>query len=276
MENIAIDMPSEIQDVRLILKIDNKQPIELMDLTRSLVALASQFDKHVSKNGDSKENREAKLYVKEIRTGSVIVELIELATVGLIPFAENVNTILDFAVYLKKATGYFLDKSADKPELVPSDYKELSAIINPIARDNGSQLNLSTTVNGNVELHLHLNSIESNAIQNNLKRELEILKLPETVENIYERVIMTWWQARSDIKSKIGNKGVVEEISEKPMNIVFESDELQAEMLHSDINPFKSAFVVDLRIQNIQGIPRVYKILKLHEYFELDDTSNPE
>lgn len=83
-----------MKDIRLIIEINNKQPLELLDLTKSLVALASQFNSYVSKNGDSKENREAKLYVKEIRSGSVILELIELATIGVIPFLENVNTVI--------------------------------------------------------------------------------------------------------------------------------------------------------------------------------------
>lgn len=55
------------------------------------------------------------------------------------------------------------------------------------------------------------------------------------------------------------------------MNVIFETDEIKNQMLHSDINPFNTAFVVDLKIQNIKGIPRVYRILKLHEYFEIDD-----
>ena len=91
-----------MKDIRLIIEINNKQPLELLDLTKSLVALASQFNSYVSKNGDSKENREAKLYVKEIRSGSVILELIELATIGVIPFLENVNTVIGFADYISK------------------------------------------------------------------------------------------------------------------------------------------------------------------------------
>jgi hypothetical protein len=264
-------MTAEIQDTRLIIKIENKQPIELLDLTKSLVSLAAQFDKFVSKHGDTKENREAKLYVKEIKTGSVIVELIELATVGVIPFAENTNTILDFAVYLKKAITYYLKNEGEKPELSVSDCKDFNAILAPTAKDNGSQLNVSTTINGNVQLHLHLNSLDANSMQELLKKEIEASKTPDTMHDIKEREILIWYQARNDPKSLVGNKAIVENISEKPMNVIFETDEIKNQMLHSDINPFNTAFVVDLKIQNIKGIPRVYRILKLHEYFEIDD-----
>ena len=260
------------QDIRLVIKIENKNPIELIDLTKSLVSLATQFDSYVVKNADCKQNREAKLYIKEIKSGSVILELIELATIGIIPFIENTNTIIGFAEFCKKTLNYFLKKEGEKPELSPSDYKEFSSILTPVAKDNGSQFNLSTTVNGNVELHLHLNSTETNAIQNIIKEEIEQLKIPEQLNEIQPSVLMTWYQARNDTKSKIGNKGVIEEISKKPLNITFESDEIKETMLHSDINPFNTAYVVDVKIQTIQDKPAAYKVVKMHEYFDINET----
>lgn len=266
-------MPSDIQDVRLVVTIENKRPIELIDLTRSLVALSVQFDRFVTKHGDSKENREAKLYVKEIRSGSVVVELIELATVGMIPFAENVNTIVDFAKYLKVGAQYLLGNiEGNNSPLALPDYRDFSALVNPVAKDNGAQLNVSAQVNGDVHLHFNLSSIESNAMQNAVKREIEKLRVPELDNDTYERVLLMLWQARGDVKSNAGNKAVIEEISEKPMNILFDSEELKSEMLRGDINPFNRAFVVDVKIQKIQGVPRVYKILRMHEYFDLDNT----
>jgi len=259
------------QDIRLVIKIENKNPIELLDLTKSLVSLASQFDSYVVKNADSKENKEAKLYIKEIKSGSVILELIEYATIGIIPFIENTNTIIEFAEFCKKTLTYFLKNEGEKPYLSPTDYKEFSSILTPVAKDNGSQFNLSTTVNGNVFLHVHLNSTESNAIQNIIKKEIEQLKIPEQLNEVQTSVLMTWYQARNDLKCKIGNKGVIEEISNKPLNITFENDEIKETMLHSDINPFKTAYVVDVKIQTIQEKPAAYKVVKMHEYFDIND-----
>ncbi len=157
---------TEYQDIRLIIKIENTKPIELFDLTKSLVSIATQFETYVEKNADSKEGREAKLYVKEIKSGSVIFELIELASICVLPFIENVNTIFGFAEYFKKTINFFLHNEGKKPDLSPTDYRELSTILTPVAKDNGSQFNLSTTINGNVELHINLNSTETNALQN--------------------------------------------------------------------------------------------------------------
>ncbi|MBS0647315.1 MAG: hypothetical protein JSR97_12115 [Verrucomicrobia bacterium] len=261
---------SEQKDIRLVIEIKNKQPLELLDLTKSLVSLASQFNSYASKNGDSKENREAKLYVKEIRSGSIILELIEMATIGVIPFLENVNTIVGFADYTKKAFNYFLGKSDNKPDLTPTDYKELSQIVNPVANDNGSQINMSTTINGNVELHVHLDSLEANAIQNRFEKELKSLKIPEMSDDTKTKVLLTWFQARNDMKSNVGNKGTIEDLSAKPMNIVIDDDAIKDEMLHKE-NPFTTVFVVDVKLQHVNGKVVAYKVVKLHGSFDVEN-----
>lgn len=263
-------MSEEVKDIRLIIEIQNKQPLELLDLTKSFVSLASQFNNYVGKHGDSKEDREAKLYVKEIRSGSVILELIELATIGVLPFLENVNTVVGFADYLKTAYNFFIGKSEVKPDLEVSDYKELSQIINPVANDNGSQINISTTVNGNVELHVHLSSLETNAIQNVFQKELKQLKVPEVADETETSVLLTWYQARNDMKSSVGNKGTIESLSKKPMNITFDDDTLKDKMLHGE-NPFTTVFVVDVKLQNVGGKLVAYKVVKLHESFEIEN-----
>src|SRR5258706_10023777 len=122
-------------DIRLIVEIKNGSPIELLDLTKSLVCLSSQFNSYAAAYGDSKENREAKLYIKEIKTGSVILDLVEFATVGAIPFVENVSTIVGFAEHIKKIADFFLKNKGEKPNLNKGDYADMSMIFNPIAKD---------------------------------------------------------------------------------------------------------------------------------------------
>ena len=102
---------------------------------------------------------------------------------------------------------------------------------------------------------------------------LEQLKIPEQLDDTITSVLLTWFQARNDNKSNVGNKGIIEDISKKPLNITFESDEIKEKMLHSDINPFNVAYVVDVKIQTIQEKPAAYKIVKLHNHFDLNENN---
>ena len=172
---------------------------------------------------------------------------------------------------MKSIFDFFLKQEGEKPEIAPADYKELSTILSPVAKDNGSQYNISSVVNGNVELHFHVNSMESNAMQNMFKSEIDKLKLPDQVDEIKTSVLLTWFQARNDINSKSGNKGVIEELSSKALNITFENDEIQECILHGNTNPFNTAYVVDVKIQTIQGKPVAYKVMKLHNSFDITE-----
>lgn len=258
------------KDVRLVVTIKNNQPIELLELTRSLVALANNFNRYASTHGKSIEDRGAKLYVKEIRSGSIEIELVELVSVAVLPFAENVNTILDFANYLFHAVNFYRSASGNKPPLEPAECKEITSILNPVANDYGSQLNMAVTINGGVIINNVISYEDSLMIQANLEQEYKTLKSGTIADDIEEMVVLTFYQARSDISSKAGNKGIIESISPHPMNIIFGTESIKSEMLHSDINPLKTAYVVDARVETIQGKPSIYRILALHEYFDLD------
>lgn len=257
----------------LQITINNRNPIELLDLTKSLAAFSNQFQKFITKSEKPVIGGEAVLYVHEIKTGSIIVQLQELFTQSVLPFAENTTIMLDFALYLKMGINYFLKKEPTTYPMSVEEYKDFSAIVEPIAKDNASQLNISTVVNGNVELHFHINSTESNAVQNIIKHEMKALRMPvEDGEGILKRQTLTFYQARNDPKSKQGNKGTIEDITDKHLNISFTSDEIMTEMLHGETNPLDTAYVVDVSIENIKGKPAIYKIHKFHEYFDLTDS----
>lgn len=173
MAEIFTNMTAEIQNVVLNIEIKNNKPLELTELTKSLISLSNQYNRHSEANGYSESERNAKLYVKKIETGSVLLDLIEFGSANVIPFAEATNTIVGFAQFLKSSVSYFLDSKGDKPSLSIQDCKELGQIVQPVARDNGSQLNVNVTVNGNVNNYVSLNSTQSNALQNILKQEIK-------------------------------------------------------------------------------------------------------
>ncbi len=262
----------ETPDITLRIEIKNQKPLELLELTKSLISLANQFNSYVTEHGQTKNDREAKLYVKEIKSGSVIMELVEFASKTAIPFAENVSTIVGFAGHLKKVYNFFLGKEKELPNTFnQSDYKDLSQIVNPIANDNAAQLNVSTTVNGDLNLYLTLNSTESNAVQHIIEKKSKELKLPSTISATNNKVLLTLYQMRTDIKAKAGNKGIIEDIHDKPLNLIFDDESINQSMLHGDFNPNDKIFVVDVIVQTSGGKPAAYKITQFHEAFDKVD-----
>lgn len=257
-----------MQDIRLQVHVNNTIPMELSDLTSSLAALNNQYVAYIRRHRDGNISGAAKLYVKEVRKGSAIFELTDILPAAL-PFMENANTIIGFAGYIRDAVQFLLGINRVRPDLNVNDCRNISDLFNPITADNGGSMNVETVINGDVTLYINTNSTEANAIQNAARREIKRLSAIEQTL-IHERVIMTWLQPNSDINNNTKNKGVIDSVLPgKALKILFEDEVIKRDMLYGSENPLITAYIVDVRVETSQDKPVAYRIVKLHEKFEI-------
>jgi hypothetical protein len=264
-------MTAEIQDVVLNVEIKNKEPLELMELTKSLIALSNQYNNHSTVNGFSESERNAKLYVKKIETGSVLMDLVEYGSASVFPFVENTNTIVGFAKFLRSSVSFFLKGKGEKPDLTIQDCKDLSQIINPIAKENSSQLNLNVTNNGVVKNYISLGSSDCNALQNVLYKEIkekQELKNGDTFEN----ALMIFSQTKNKISGKGGNKVIIDDVIEgKAINLIIPDRKMKKQIIKGNDNPNNFSFQVDVKVKTVNGKISAYEVLKFHDKFPLED-----
>lgn len=256
----------KMSEAKLTIKIENKRPIEITDFTDSFNSLASQYYKFLSENDNFKLSQDTKLYIKEIRSGSIITELSDLVPLVL-PFVESSNSAIEFTGFLKKGFDYFLGKTEEKPkEFDAKDCNNFSNIIKPIAKDNGSNVFFNADWNfEGATVNFIFNSVEANAIQNGIQREKETLKEP--TKNIQSKVLFYWDSAKYDEKSKSVDRGFIDSVSLKSLRVSFDDDYTKKLMLDIEENPFHLAYIVDVEVMEIQGVPSVYKIIRMHEFF---------
>ncbi|MDY0270410.1 hypothetical protein [Trichloromonas sp.] len=251
---------------KLTIEIDNSKPVELIELSQSFQSFADEYRRYLLRKEEQAIADDIKLYIKEIRSGSIIADLVALSAIAL-PFVENSNTIIGFGDYLKKAFDYLTGKSENKPNLEKANYENLARIIEPIAKDNASQINCSTIVNGNLVVNVHLDSPAANAAQNVANREIRALKEPTT--GLKEKVLLHWYQARNDAKSTTGDKAIIESIQKGPVKAIFAHAGIKAKMLLDAENPFIHAYVVDVVVETINDRPALYKIIDVHEKIDI-------
>lgn len=261
-------MPADvlISDDRLTIEIKNTKPVELGDLTQSLFSLSDEFRRHLEAREPEASAADVKLYVKEIRTGSIIADIVAISP-QLFQGFSYINTVISFGKHLKSAYDYLSGKSDDKPELDKISYENLTRIVEPIAKDHGSQLNLGI-VNGNV--YININSTDANAAQNSARKEIEELREPESSQ--HEKVLLYWYQARADAASTAGDKGIIESITKRPVKVICATDSIKLQMILNEENPFKEAYVVDVIVETIKSKPALYKILAVHDKFEREES----
>ena len=248
----------------LTFDLKNRLPVELGDYTLAMLSLAKEFTCFFEAKGQHEAG--VKLYIKQIRDGSIVTDLIANAP-GLLPIFDNGKTILEFALFLKTAYEWLLGKTQDKPTINKTSLENLSQIVEPVCKDNGSQLNISTTINNYGPVILSMNSEQTNAVQNRIRRELDALKEPVSGE--HKRVVMYLYQARNDASSNAGDRAIIESISKSSVKTEFADDDMKFRVLHPmGGNPFEYAYVVDVDVETVHDKPVLYKVKIIHQSIE--------
>jgi len=267
---ITLGKNISMSDIVFKLEFLHKDPVELTTYTDSMSSLATHYQRFVVQSNKGQPiEKEAKLYISKIESGSIITHLVDLYPVAL-QFLGNSNTIVEFSKHIKNTFDYFLGKSDVKPVLDKSGFQEINKIIQPVAKDRSSQYNIQTlNITGDVYVNASINTTEANAIQNVIRDEIKLIEAPQA-QSYFERVVFYWYQAKKDLDSKTGFSGIIETISPKPLKVYFSQDNLASDMLaQDDKNPFVMAYVVDVSVENVKGQPFAYKIMNVHEVFHL-------
>lgn len=259
-------MPDNIPNERtLTVKIDNRDPVELADLTQGLFALADEYRRFIPRHEPSRFSADAdcRLYVKAVRSGSIEIDLVALAPLAL-PFLENANTVIAFHGYLRDALHWLAgrDVPAPEPALEKANLENIGKLVAPIAKDRAAQINFITQHN-----HFHLSSTDARAVREGAEEEIGKLRLP--VAGVREGVVLYWHQARNTSGTTAGDRAIIESVSRYPVKTAFRTDDLKCQMLFKVENPFTRAYVVDVMVETVQDKPVLYTVLALHDLLEL-------
>lgn len=251
----------------LVLTISNGGPIELVRLTESLAALASSFARYADRSGLAINGDDVRLYVKEIRSGSIVVELVALAST-LPMVIEQARSILEFARFLSETIRYFRGEAVVLPaEATAKDAQDVKQLLSPVAVDPKASLQIIAQDNSTVNVTVNLSSNDANAVQNRATNFAARLAAPVT--GLQRQMLFYWYQARDQRSAKAGDLGIIEAISSRAVKTLISSDEVKEQMLGEAL--FRKAYVVDVEVQTISGKPSLYKILAVSESFDRED-----
>ncbi|TVP72945.1 MAG: hypothetical protein EA339_04745, partial [Rhodobacteraceae bacterium] len=91
----------------------------------------------------------------------------------------------------------------------------------------------------------------------------------------HENKLLTFYQSNRKDSGKTGEKGVIEDISAKPLAVVYASDlareRIKGEMLDGERNIYKLGFFVDVNVATRAGQPVAYRIKAVRDVIELPD-----
>lgn len=257
---------------RLEIKINNTKAVGLEDLSLSLLAFNHQFQKFVESETSKETDMSSELLIKEVRSGSIIVELISHSS-SIVPLLWEGGSLTQWSKIAKEISGWLLGKTEKPPkELTKQDLQDWNKFVEPVAKDNGSQININVSDNGKVIQQFIINSTEANAMQNRIGNLISDLDTPEG--NVHTRKIMYWYQAKFDQNSDTGNRAIIDDLSKSALKVIFDNNAVKDEMLHPDPKFGKPwhelAYVVDVEVETVRSKPKMYKVLRYYPEYTFD------
>ncbi|WP_417794725.1 hypothetical protein [Terasakiella pusilla] len=258
---VVLDMESKLQ-----ITLHNRDPVALTDLVQSLMAVSAQFERFIKSNSKPSPEACTELLIHEVRQGSIVVELVA-HSLPMVPLIWGDGAIHEWVNYAKSIMLWLAGKE-DKPcqKITKTDLDNFSSMVQPVARDDGSQVVFAATSGGSITNHFHIGHSEARSVQEKVAREID--KTSDPIDNTHFKQYMTWHQIRFDSSLTSGSQAIIENISKAPKRVVFEDEETKRAMTKGDSRFARDwqelAYLVDVEVQSVNGTPRAYKIIRYY------------
>lgn len=169
---------SSIESEKYILNIyiKNSKPVALSDLTKSMNGISYFYASFIEKNG-FRTDHDPRLYIKEIKNGSIEMNLVTGLPVTIIGIAQQISMPIEFIKTYINCLLYFLGKSQELLiSLTKKDCDALRDSVEIVAKDIDSyQITSAKNIHGNIYngFTFNINSQEANCVQNSVTRYKE-------------------------------------------------------------------------------------------------------
>jgi hypothetical protein len=255
----------ELRDAdKLTFVLEHRGPIPLMDFTTALQRLSMRYGREArAVEGDA----EPRLYIAEIRKGSVIVALVAIGT-AVFATVGVANSLTTFAHNLKDVVDHFKTESPPAQPVTKADCDDMRAL----------SLMVFNTYGGSLHVHFgdrrgkivfKLTEAEARVADN--RAAAERVALVQQEEHILSDVVLVWDQVRNAPGIEDGrspDRGIIQTVDGRPRQVTFASDDLKDKMGWHGFNPFDKAFVVDVKVLVGPNGPLAYRVLALHDVLD--------
>ena len=268
----------------IIVTIDTKDPVELGDFVAAFTSLSSQYHQYIAENHPSLRS-EAKIFITEIRPGSIIADLIPFAKIfGLttvVPIMEQIDIVVDFVdKYGAKIVSLFTKDQADMITTKESDLNDFFGAVSAIAKDKDGSAAIEAAYfedgKREVKAAFRFTTTDARTAIETIARER--VRLEGKLHETKQRVLMTFTQTNvktARVDKRTSERVVIEEISPTDRPLVYASElaeqQIKHEITEADENVFKKGFMVDVSIMRKDDKIAAYKVINVHQVIDLTD-----
>lgn len=257
----------------LTITLDLSDPVEIHDFAAFFAGMGSQFDDWLARTHPDLKGT-ARLYVREVRHGSIIADLIpQLDIIGVM---DKVMIVTGFAALFSKRVRAFIS-GGRVGGATKSDLKHVADTIKAVAHDKSGTMRVERmSYREGVlsrELEVEFDTSEARAALRSI--EDQKLALDKHTFADRERVLMVF--TRSDVGSasvgkRSGELVEIADIQESPLPLIYGS-ELAEQRIKDEIRDHDSiyhkGFVVDVNITQHNGRNVAYSVTNVHQVIDI-------
>lgn len=264
----------------IVLTLDTKEPIELGAFVGAFTSLENEYSRFI-KQAEPDLAGEADLFVRDIRSGSIIVDLIPWLSMTA-PFIDDMEKALIIEKFVrtwKERFELLLSGKGKAPE-TRLELKDWADAVKAIATDakGSGKIEAATFLGGKKKIRaaFKFNSLDAREVLKTVERRQQLLEKTQHAD--HTRVLMRF--TRSDIADVTvgkpsGERIKIEEISDRSLPLVYGSElaeeRIKHEIREADENVYKKGFIVDVNVKSTGGRPLAYAIIDVHQIIELPD-----
>lgn len=283
-----------VSEARLTLHFDVHEPIELMDMTLSFTALASQYRRFLVDRwrgeGRKPHDTDVKLYITEIKNNCIYAEFAGASDIlgSLMPLFQYVQLFTEFAEQVKTGIEFFKAFAGqDKHDArdVPFSKRECESFadfLSVVAKNKGGALGLGvaeySALGSEAKRHVEFRFHSDDALTARRGALVAQRVLEERSDADHKDVLLYFYQTNTDdprSDGRTGERAIIPSIGAKDLPVYFISD-LDQDRIKSykndpTKNPFRASYRVDVNVEADRNkIPRFYRVLRLHEIIDPD------
>jgi hypothetical protein len=261
----------------VVITLNLAEPVEIHDFVATFAGLGGQFERFIRSEHPNLEG-DVKVFVKEVRKGSMeAVMIIASLYPQIVTVMDQLLIGTDFVKRVGSAITAFSRPGGRLPNATKGELSDIVDTLMSTANDPDGRASLKSvkyTKDGErVDFAVQFNTAE--AKQAVFEIEGQFREIAKVTDFDYENKLLTFYQSNRKEAGKTGEKGIIEDISAKPLAVVYASDlareRIKSEMLSGDRNIYKLGFFVDVNVATKGGQPVAYRIKEVRDVIDFPD-----
>ena len=263
------------------LKLEVNSPIEVGDFVSAFTSIAAEYNRF-ARASQPEADRDATLYVSEVRKGSIIAHLIPWLPLlsGSMEGMSAILTVEDFVRRYGSRLSAYLKPGGRVEDATRAELKDFGEQVAAIAAIPGSNLELAAIEIKNgiheAKAAFKFDTGEARQIQERVSEHRRELEHTERVD--HERVLRVFTQTNvktPPLGKRSGDLVSIEAIAQTSRPLIYASElaeqRIKHEIVQASDNVYKKGFVVDVNVEERGGKPIAYRVTNMHQVIDLPD-----